>query len=189
MSSDGSSTIESFYSKFHRLQRILEEDSSSDNSSLFSNTSDEGSCSTDGTRDSASADDLSDYIVGDTMRGWSSSWRNSSDSDTSSSSSSPLYSRHSPLANPERHASGFAETSPSQRDSLDSGLRGDEFLNSDITKWRRELEISNSSSYRSSSSSSSRHRETDSERFAWLNSSYDVKNGVSLRRSARERTD
>ncbi|XP_030454619.2 ubiquitin carboxyl-terminal hydrolase 16-like [Syzygium oleosum] len=185
MSSDGSATIESFYSKFHRLQRILEEDSSSDNSSLFSNTSDEGSCSTDGTRDSASADDLSDYIFGE--RGWSSSWRNSSDSDTSSSSSSPLYSRHSPLANPERHASGFAETSPSQRDGLDSGLRGDEFLNSDITKWRRELEISNSSSHRSSSSS--RRRETDSERFAWSNGSYDVKNGVSLRRSARERTD
>ncbi|KAF8023335.1 hypothetical protein BT93_F0747 [Corymbia citriodora subsp. variegata] len=181
MSSDGSTNIESFYSKFHRLQRILEEDSSSDSSSLFGNTSDEGSCSTDGTRDSASADDLPDYIFADAVRGWSGSWRNSSDSDTSSSSSSPLYSRHSPLANPERHASGFAETSSSQRDGLDSSLGGDEFLSSDITKWRRELEIS--------SSSSSRRRETDSERLAWSNGSYDVKNGISLRISARERTD
>lgn len=180
-SSDGSANIESFYSKFHQLQRILEEDSSSDSSSLFSSTSDEGSCSTEGTRDSASTDDLSDYIFVDAVRGCSSSWRNSSDSDTSSSSSSPLYSRHSPLANPERHASGFAETSPSQRYGLDSSLGGDEFLNSDITKWRSELETS--------SSSSSRCRETDSERLAWSNGSYDVKNGVSLRRSARERTD
>ncbi|XP_030542645.1 ubiquitin carboxyl-terminal hydrolase 17-like [Rhodamnia argentea] len=188
MSSDGSTNIDSFYSKFHRLQRILEEDSSSDNSSLFSNTSDEGSCSTDGTQDSASADDLSDNIFGDPVRGWSSPWRNSSDSDTSSSSSSPLYSRHSPLANPERHASGFAETSPSQSDGLDSGLGGHEFLNSNITKWRSELEISTSSSHRSSSSSS-RCRESDSGRLARLNGSYDVKNGISLRRSARERTD
>ncbi|KAI3412767.1 uncharacterized protein J3R85_016885 [Psidium guajava] len=186
MTSDGSTNIDSFYSKFHRLQRILEEDSSSDNSSLFSNTSDEGSCSTDGIRDSASADDLSDYICSDPVRGWSSPWRNSSDSDTSSSSSSsPLYSRHSPLANPEGHALGFAETSPSQREGLDSGLGGVEFLKSNIIKWRRELEISSSSSHHSGS----RCRETDSARPAWLNGSYDVKNGVSLRRSARERTD
>lgn len=89
ISPDGSPTLESFYSKFHHLKRILEEDSSSDSSSLFSSNSDEGSCSTDSTRDSTSTDDFSDYIFGDSGHGWSNAWRNS-DSDTSSSSSSPL---------------------------------------------------------------------------------------------------
>lgn len=65
----GSASYDSFYARFHRLQRILEDDSSSDNSSLLSNNSDEGSCSTDSTRDSTSTDDLSDYIFGDSGRG------------------------------------------------------------------------------------------------------------------------
>ncbi|EXC16662.1 Ubiquitin carboxyl-terminal hydrolase 16 [Morus notabilis] len=67
-----SASYDSFYARYHRLQRILEEDSSSDNSSLISNNSDEGSCSTDSTRDSTSTDDLSDYIFGDSGRVWSS---------------------------------------------------------------------------------------------------------------------
>ncbi|XVF64882.1 hypothetical protein PTKIN_Ptkin09bG0202500 [Pterospermum kingtungense] len=92
ISPDSFGNIESFYSKYNRLQRILEEDLSSD-SSLFSSNSDEGSCCTDSTRDSTCADDLLDSIFGDSMRAWNSPWR-SSDSDASSSSSSPFYSRH-----------------------------------------------------------------------------------------------
>ncbi|KAJ4845930.1 hypothetical protein Tsubulata_008414 [Turnera subulata] len=62
-------SVESFFLKFHRVQKILEEDSSSDNFSFTSSNSDEGSCSTDSTRDSTSTDDLSDYI----FNGWGSS--------------------------------------------------------------------------------------------------------------------
>lgn len=58
-----------------QIHRIFEEDSSSDNSSLISGTSDEGSYSTESTRDSASADELSDYIFGDPGRVWH-SWQN-----------------------------------------------------------------------------------------------------------------
>ncbi|CAL0307806.1 unnamed protein product [Lupinus luteus] len=66
LSPDGSPTFETLHrSKFHHMKRILEEDSCSDNASLMSNNSDEGSCSTDSTRDSSSTDDFSDYISGD----------------------------------------------------------------------------------------------------------------------------
>uniref|UniRef100_A0A6N2MGW4 USP domain-containing protein n=1 Tax=Salix viminalis TaxID=40686 RepID=A0A6N2MGW4_SALVM len=59
--SDTLANGESFYLKSHRLLRISEEDSSSDNFSFASGNSDEGSCSTDSsTRDSTSTDDLSD---------------------------------------------------------------------------------------------------------------------------------
>ncbi|XP_031280673.1 ubiquitin carboxyl-terminal hydrolase 16-like [Pistacia vera] len=99
---DGPAGIESFYSRYHQLQKILEEDSS-DSSSLISSNSDEGSCSTDSTRDSSSTDDISDYIFGDSGCGWNSPWRNSSDSDTSSlSSSSPLATRHSAFSNSDQ---------------------------------------------------------------------------------------
>ncbi|KAL5714276.1 ubiquitinyl hydrolase 1 [Ranunculus cassubicifolius] len=68
-------------------------DSSSDSSSLFS-CSDEGSCSTESTRDSTSTDDLSDYIFGGESRyGWnsrSSPWRGSDDSDVSCSGYPPM---------------------------------------------------------------------------------------------------
>jgi len=105
ISPDGSPALESFYSKFHHLKKILEEDSSSDSSSLISSNSDEGSCSTDSTCDSASTDDFTDYLFGDSGNGWSSAWKNS-DSDTSwSSSSSPLNSRHSPLSDMDRYDS------------------------------------------------------------------------------------
>ncbi|QHO16306.1 Hydroxyisourate hydrolase [Arachis hypogaea] len=46
-SPDGSPTLDSFYSKFHNLKRVLEDDSSSDNSSLISSNSDIGSCNID----------------------------------------------------------------------------------------------------------------------------------------------
>ena len=52
------------------MRRYFEEDSSSDNSSLISSASDEGSYSTESTRDSTSADELSDYIFGDSGRVW-----------------------------------------------------------------------------------------------------------------------
>lgn len=96
----GPTSIKAFYSGFHRLRRILEDDTSSDNSSLFSSNSDEGSCSTDSTRDSSSTDDISEFIFGDSGGfGWNSPWRNYSDSDTmSSSSSSP-----SPLSSNSRN--------------------------------------------------------------------------------------
>ncbi|XWS21412.1 hypothetical protein CRYUN_Cryun30bG0053100 [Craigia yunnanensis] len=113
-------SIESFYSKYSRLQRILEGDSSSDSSSLFSSNSDEGSCCTDSTRDSTCADDLLDSAFGDSIRGCNSSWRSSDSDASSSSSSSPFYSRHSPLADLNRYASGSPEICSSQTDYADS---------------------------------------------------------------------
>ncbi|KAM1734507.1 hypothetical protein ACFX11_019976 [Malus domestica] len=95
-------SVPSAYSP-EELQRILEEDSSSDNSSLISNNSDEGSYSTDSTCCSTSTDDLSDYIFGHSVHGWSSSFRKFSDSDTSSSSS-PSSTKHSPLSDSCRYA-------------------------------------------------------------------------------------
>ncbi|KAF3447235.1 hypothetical protein FNV43_RR12415 [Rhamnella rubrinervis] len=188
---EGAASFESFYSRFHRLQRILEEDSSSDNSSLISNNSDEGSCSTDSTRDSTSTDDLSDYIFGDSGRGWNSSWRSTSDSDTSSSSSSssPLYSK---VADLDQHESDAPETSRPQTDCA-NGLwdkltngnsrrayseREVPFLHSDTTKHCRKLS--------SSSSGSSNSREADMERLGF--DTDNVKYDRSFRRSTRERT-
>ncbi|KAK4359137.1 hypothetical protein RND71_021366 [Anisodus tanguticus] len=90
---------------------IFEDDSSSEQSSFFSEL---GSCSTDSTnRDSMSTDDLNIDIFGESGGCWNYPLRSSSDSDTSSSSSSPspLYSRHSPLADLDRYASAHEETS------------------------------------------------------------------------------
>ncbi|KAG5223345.1 hypothetical protein OIU76_002049 [Salix suchowensis] len=173
---DNVASVESFYMKFHRLQRILEEDSSSDNFSFTSGNSDEGSCSTDSTRDSTSTDDLSDYIFG----GWN-SWWNTSDSDTSSSSS-PLYSRQSPHAEMNQRGS-YADSGVGGSDywdSIPSGssklvyLEGKEgtFLHSDTAKHGRKL-ANSSSCY-------------DSTKLGSVNG---VKSGVSFRRSASERTD
>ncbi|PON63476.1 Ubiquitinyl hydrolase [Parasponia andersonii] len=166
---EGSANYDSFYSKLHRLQRILEEDSSSDNSSLISNNSDEGSCSTDSTRDSTSTDDFSDYIFGDSGRGWNSPWRNSSDSDTSSSSSSsPLYSKHSRFSDLDHYDSVAPET-----DGLQSHWDGPS-RNSDTSRQFRKVE------------SSSRPK-TDFEKVGF-DSLNDVKYEVSCWRSTMERT-
>ncbi|KAH1061448.1 hypothetical protein AAZX31_02G199300 [Glycine max] len=73
----GSASLDTLYSKFLHSKRILEEDSSSDNSSLISSNSDEGSCSTDSTADSTSTDDFADYIFGDVGRGAGGMLRNS----------------------------------------------------------------------------------------------------------------
>ncbi|XP_068313355.1 ubiquitin carboxyl-terminal hydrolase 16-like isoform X2 [Pyrus communis] len=137
------------------LRRILEEDSSSDNSSLISNNSDESSYSTGSTRLSTSTDDLSDYIFGHSGRGWSRSWRNFSDSDTSStSSSSPSSTKHSPLSDSNRYASVSPETIGSSKPVDSFGTATVTFLHSDTTKQCRKL----------ASSSSSRNRETGTER-------------------------
>ncbi|BAT81929.1 hypothetical protein VIGAN_03184600 [Vigna angularis var. angularis] len=92
---DGSPSFDAIYSKFLRQRRILEEDSSSDNSSLISSNSDEGSCSTDSTSDSTSTDDFADYIFGDLGRGSGGTFRNS-DSKISPSLSSSPHSRYFP---------------------------------------------------------------------------------------------
>ncbi|XP_031392003.1 ubiquitin carboxyl-terminal hydrolase 18-like isoform X2 [Punica granatum] len=176
MSSDGLASMETFYSRFQRLRRMLEEDSPSDSSSLFSNNSDEGSSSSDGTRESTcTTDDFSDFLFG----GWSSSWRNSSDSD-SSSSSMPSSSSSSPMASSsQRRAAGFPETSVPLVDSE----ANNSFLHSDTSKSRRNLLSSSSSGGRGNC------RQTDSERLVDAANGFDgVKSG---RRSvtAGERTE
>ncbi|KAL5558515.1 hypothetical protein UlMin_034726 [Ulmus minor] len=174
---EGSASYESFYSKYQRLQRILEEDSSSDNSSLISNNSDEGSWSTDSTRDSTSADDLSDYIFGE-GRGWYSPYRNPSDSETSSSSSStssPLFSANPEIAKEDGRPSHWPSSGNSRRMKLE-GEGSAPFLHSDSAKQGRKLGSSSSSS-----------RKTDLERLE-SDSLNNVKSDVSFRRSSRERT-
>ncbi|MED6148840.1 ubiquitin-specific protease [Stylosanthes scabra] len=89
-SRDGAGTLDPLYSKFYHIRRVLEEDMS-DNSSLFSSNSDEGSCSTDSTHDSTSNDDFAEYIFRDSGRG--NVLRNHDSDHYSSASSSPLNSR------------------------------------------------------------------------------------------------
>ncbi|OUZ99787.1 Ubiquitin carboxyl-terminal hydrolases family 2 [Macleaya cordata] len=184
-------TFDSVERRFRLIPRIPKVDSSSsDNSSLLS-CSDEGSCSTESTRDSISADELlSDYIFGETGHSWNSPFRMSDDSN-SSGLPSPSFSVS------DRYGSGSLETSGYPTGSVDEtikvnrvwmrlpqeGNRNEGFrdkgdnpiLYSDTTNRCTKL--------RSSSSS----RETDSERRGWGNS-LDVKSGVSLRRSTKERT-
>uniref|UniRef100_A0A2P2L7B7 ubiquitinyl hydrolase 1 n=1 Tax=Rhizophora mucronata TaxID=61149 RepID=A0A2P2L7B7_RHIMU len=170
---DDMANVESFFSKFHRLQRILEEDSSSDNYSFTSSNSDEGSCSTDSTRESTSTDELSEYIFG----GSNSSWRNTPDTDSCSSSSSPLYSRHLPFADRDQNASSISKTSRSQIDHSSSPMEHNERwdVNSDTAKKCRNLVDSSSC------------RETDSGKLGMVDPFNDVNSGVSFRRSNRER--
>ncbi|KAK4276877.1 hypothetical protein QN277_014978 [Acacia crassicarpa] len=112
VSSNGPATLNTFNSKFHHVRRILEDDSSSDNSSLISTNSDEGSCSTDSTRYSTSTDDFSEYIFGESGCSWNNTCKNSdSDTSSSSSSSSPLNLGHSPLSDKDRYDSGFPDVS------------------------------------------------------------------------------
>ncbi|CAH8384727.1 unnamed protein product [Eruca vesicaria subsp. sativa] len=96
---DRSGNIQSFYSSFQRLQRILEEDSSSDSSSLFDSNSDECSCSTDST----SMDDFADFIFGD-HQGRAHGQSEAPSPTSSSSSPSPPFTRHSPLGDSSRYS-------------------------------------------------------------------------------------
>ncbi|CAA2962967.1 ubiquitin carboxyl-terminal hydrolase 17-like [Olea europaea subsp. europaea] len=95
---------------FQPIRTILEEDRWSENSSFFSEV---GSYSTDSTNlESTSTDDSFDQIFGDAGIFWNRSSRNSTDSDTASSSSfpSPLHSRHSPIADFDCSSSRNSET-------------------------------------------------------------------------------
>ncbi|MCL7048419.1 hypothetical protein MKW94_016557 [Papaver nudicaule] len=176
----------------HGIRKV---ESLSDNTSLLSG-SDEGSCTTDSTRDSISADEVSDYIFG--SRGWNSPL---STSDESNSSSSP--SPSSTISDGDRHRSCYPETSTypvysgggghdeqaaariNPNGIGNGGLRdkgdGHPFIHSDTTNHCTKLKGSNSISH---SSHNSNTRETDSK--GWGNS-LDVKSGVSFRRSTKER--
>ncbi|WOK93431.1 ubiquitin carboxyl-terminal hydrolase 17-like [Canna indica] len=84
------------YDLYNGIFHFPKADSSSDSSSLFS-CSDEGSCSTESTRNSTSTDDYSEYIFGDLDRkSWNSPLRFSNDLD--GTISSPLYSTYSAAA-------------------------------------------------------------------------------------------
>ncbi|XP_058221282.1 ubiquitin carboxyl-terminal hydrolase 17 isoform X1 [Rhododendron vialii] len=151
------------------IQTILEEDSSSDNSSsIFS----EGcSFSSDSTKwDSTSTDnDYFESFFGDLGRSLSSPWRNLSDSDSSSSSSSPspLYSRLSQNVESGTDDRGFwGRRLPSVRSNWE-GKSSEPFLFSDD----QSKQCRKSSSY----------RETNSGRLGSSNPSF--------RRSTRERTE
>ncbi|KAJ0239702.1 Ubiquitin carboxyl-terminal hydrolase 16 [Hirschfeldia incana] len=96
---DRTGNIQSFYSSFQRLQRILEEDSSSDSSSLFDSNSDECSCSTDST----SMDDFADFIFGD-HQGRAHGQSEAPSPTSSSSSPSPPFTRHSRLGDSSRYS-------------------------------------------------------------------------------------
>ncbi|KAK6940240.1 Peptidase C19, ubiquitin carboxyl-terminal hydrolase [Dillenia turbinata] len=148
---------------------ICELESSSDNSSIFDNSDEVGSTGTESTRDSTSTDDLTEYQFRDTTGCWHSAWRSMSDSDTSSSGSSPSVLRHTPLADSDRYASEVDsyETifdgeaawkrlvgEDIRREEL-GGKVGGPLTFSDTTKQHRHLVNS------SCSSSSSSSRETD----------------------------
>ncbi|CAO2834476.1 unnamed protein product [Amaranthus hypochondriacus] len=164
---------------------ILDVDSSSDNSSLFSH-SDEVSSSTDSNRDSISADEFSEYIFG-----FNAFFRQSSDSETSSSSScssSPEYTRLSPLSSSERYASASpddnAQSVPTEASRpVESGS----FLHSNTSSKQVTKNLVNISS----SSSSSSSRKADAEKLGWANSLDNEKSGsgVHLRRSCRKKSD
>lgn len=198
---DCPTSFESSYfeeTRFPWKHRIVEADSSSDNSSLFT---EEGSCSTESNRDSTSTEDLSDYIFGDSGRGWSSPWTNSSDSDTCSSSSSL---RSSPLADLNRYSSCSTETSRYQTDKAKLVKEGDGFWARPSNGSSKPVDMegkgdipflycdSTNKTCRklgSNSSSGSCCKETDKEKVGWVNPLDSMKFGVSFRRSTRERTD
>ncbi|KAK8597078.1 hypothetical protein V6N13_001708 [Hibiscus sabdariffa] len=145
---DTPGSIESFYSKYSRLQRIFEEDSASDNSSLFGSNSDDGSCCTDSTRDSI-CDDLLDPVFGDSIHGWKTPWKSSDSDAPSSSSTSPLYSRHSPLADSAKQKNNVVfdrRSSGSSRESDVGGKVSAHFSLSDTSKQCRNVGGGSSSS-------------------------------------------
>lgn len=148
-----------YYPNMHQLHKTME-DSSSDNSSLFSSNSDESSCSTASTRDSASFDDLSDYIFGD--------------------SSSSLYSRYtSTRIYEQQDGYGIRGSRDGRLQNLGGGGRGsDPFLHSDVeTKPCRH-----SSSFSSTA--------PDLGPFSVSNQLFgEVKYDVPFRRPRRGRTD
>ncbi|XP_022849586.1 ubiquitin carboxyl-terminal hydrolase 16-like [Olea europaea var. sylvestris] len=97
---------------FQPIRSILEDDRMSENSSFFSEVGSYSTESTSTNMESTGTDDNFDQIFGDTGICWNRLSRNSTDSDTASSSSSPspLHSRHSPLADFDYSSSECPET-------------------------------------------------------------------------------
>lgn len=180
-----------------RPEITAEVDSWSDSSSIFSHSDEASSTSTDSYRDSSSVDDLAEAIFGSSQYAGSSGWRNFPDSDASSpssTSSSPLYLKRSPLSNSKRYASTHIDTindikssDGSHRMALDN--RGS------THPIRRCEEVSFLHSGSSSSSSklarefvySNSRKETDPDRLGWPNSSHNAKPNVYARRSSSRR--
>ncbi|KAL9229136.1 hypothetical protein vseg_004637 [Gypsophila vaccaria] len=169
----------------HRPINIYGGDSSSDNSSLFSQ-SDAVSTSTDATRDSISADDISEYIFGHNAFYPSSDLDTSSSS--SSSSSSPPYYTHSPLSNSERYASALPEhnvlLTDNGKDHRETFRVGEPGSVGGVTFLH-----SNSSSKQARNLVNISSREADSKRLGRANPLDNGKSGVHLRRSSRKKTD
>ncbi|XP_074263588.1 ubiquitin carboxyl-terminal hydrolase 16 [Silene latifolia] len=159
----------------HPLPNILEADSSSDNSSVFSHS--DVSTSTDSSRESNSTDEFSEFFFGN--NGFS----RSSDLDTSSSSSSsssPLYMKRSPLSNSKRYASAFPEHNVLQTDNGKAHNEpcGVTFLNSNSSSQVRNARVVNISG-----------SEIDAKRLGMANPLDNGKSGVHLRRSSRRKPD
>ncbi|XP_020235141.1 ubiquitin carboxyl-terminal hydrolase 16 isoform X2 [Cajanus cajan] len=195
-SPDGSLSLDTIYSKFHQRKRILEEDSSSDNSSLLSSNSDVASCSTDSTCDSTSTDDFADYIFGDSGRGSGGMLRNSDSNIFSALPSSPLKSIYSassdmdPYDSVLPHSTGF-QTPPSGPKVGVDGLLYSRLMDvkrsgESVPHFRPDTNIEHRKLDTSRSSSS--FRETDSIQRAGSNHFNDRNSGVSCLKS-RDRTD
>eukprot|EP00268_Persea_americana_P067798 TRINITY_DN936_c1_g1_i2.p1 TRINITY_DN936_c1_g1~~TRINITY_DN936_c1_g1_i2.p1 ORF type:complete len:465 (-),score=79.19 TRINITY_DN936_c1_g1_i2:111-1505(-) len=152
---------------FYPVYRIPKTDSSSDNSSLLS-CSDEGSCSTESTRDSTSTDEYSEYIFGDTgIFSWNSPISALEDSD--GSYPPPLY-RSSPLSAFKTMHVPTSPEQPKERREVSLGKESSPFLYSDTSRQSRKLTDHCSSSG------------TDWEQLGRVNPSDAKSGGVSLRR-------
>ncbi|KAK7301113.1 hypothetical protein RJT34_11974 [Clitoria ternatea] len=201
ISPDGSLALDTIYSKFHHLKKILEEDSSSDNSSLISNNSDEGSCSTDSTLDSTSTDDFGDYIFGDKGPGWGGMLRNS-DSDVSPAlSPAALNSRRLPMPTYDTdpcdsvlpHATGCQPSPSGSRVAIDGLLYRSRPVDTKgngggVSRMHLDKSIEHRNSRLDTSSSRSSFRETDSVQRAGSYHFNDRNSGISNIKS-RDRTD
>ncbi|TKY56325.1 Ubiquitin carboxyl-terminal hydrolase 16 [Spatholobus suberectus] len=192
-SPDGSPSLDTIYSKFHHHPKsILEEDSSSDNSSLISSNSDVGSCSTDSTSDSTSTEDFADYVFGDLGRGSGGMLRNP-DSDISSA----LNSRYLPSSNIDPydsvfpHSTGFQPPPSGPKGEIDGLLYRSRLMDikrsgGGISHFHPDTNIEHRKLDTSRSSSS--FRETDSIQRAGSSHLNDRNSGVSCTKS-RDKTD
>ncbi|KAL9255243.1 Ubiquitin carboxyl-terminal hydrolase 16-like protein [Drosera capensis] len=173
-----------------RPESIAEVDSWSDSSSIFSHSDEASSTSTDSYRDSSSVDDLAEAIFGNSQYVESSGWRNFTDSDASSpssTSSSPLYPKRSPLFNSKRYTSGHSDTMNDIKYSDGSRGMAPDKRGTNHT-IRRHEEVSCLHSHSSSNSELAREivygstcKETDPERVGWPNSSHNAKPNVYAR--------
>lgn len=159
----------------HSMQRVGVVDSSSESSSLFSCCSDEGSCSTESTNDSASTGDFSDYIFGEVGNSWYRNYGLSSDSDITPS----LFSRPSGSSR-SNGGDGVRRRLPHQGSSWGEELEGEgnsSFLYNGTSKHSKMC----TTQFGGSSS------ETDLGRLV-AGKPIDVKSGVPFKRASRERS-